>query len=85
MRDIIGKVFFDHPDGVGESYGEHFVFAAGFGGALIAAGCAAIIHALIPCLFERTASTTVKRLHAIIANRGAAPAKVAAPEPLAYI
>ena len=88
MRAALDRIFFDHPGSVDESYAEHFMFAARFGGALLGAGAAAIIHALVPCLFERTASTTVKRLHAIIVNRGA-PAPSPAPrvldEPMAYI
>ena len=78
MHRTLDRLFFEHPDSVGESYGEHFVFAAGFGGALIAAGLAALAHALVPCLFERTASSTVKRLYRIVADRGA-PAASATP------
>lgn len=88
MRTALDHIFFDHPGSVDESYGEHFLFAAGFGLTLLGAGAAAVIHALAPCLFERTASTTVKRLHAIIVNRGApapSPAPRAIDEPLAYI
>jgi len=86
MRDFINRTFFDHPGSVDESYSEHFHFAAGFGVALLGAGAAAVIHALVPCLFERTASTTVKRLYAIISNRGApAPAIRQTEDPLAFI
>ena len=85
MRRYLDRLFLAHPNSVDESYGQHFAFATRFGLALIGAGAAAIIHALIPCVFERTASTTVKRLYNIIASRGATPAPVTTLEPLAYI
>jgi len=88
MRSVIDRVFLDHPGSVNESYGEHFVFAAGFGLTLMGAGAAAVVHALVPCLFERTASTTVKRLYPIVANRGApmpAAAQRVVDDPRAYI
>ena len=88
MRRFIDRVFFDHPGSVDESYGEHFIFAAGFGLTLLGAGAAALVHAVIPCFFERTASTAVKRLYPIVAKRGA-PSQMSstrgADEPLAYI
>jgi len=85
MRTVIDKVFFEHPATVDESYSEHLIFAWSFGLELIGAGIAALTHALVPCLFERTASTTVKRLHAIIVNRTAASQPEMAPDPLAFI
>ncbi len=64
------RVFLDHPHGRGESYGEHFRFAAGFAGELLVAGLACAVHAVAPCLFERTGSSTIARLHErMIANR----------------
>ena len=37
MRSVIDRVFLDHPGSVNESYGEHFLFAAGFGLTLMGA------------------------------------------------
>ena len=88
MRKFVERVFLDHPGSVNETYGEHFAFAARFGATLIGAGSAALVHAFLPCFFERTASTTVKRLHAVIANRGtpvSAASVHVAEDPLAYI
>ena len=86
MRGIVDRMFFDHPGSVNESYGEHFAFAASFGLSLVGAGAAALVHAFVPCLYKRTASTTVKRLHAVIASRGTlAPVSWPAEDPLAYI
>lgn len=70
MSRILQRVFVDHPASVDENYLEHFGFALKFSGLLFAAAGAALVHALIPCLFEKTASNIIKRLHHRIANRG---------------
>lgn len=67
---MFAKIFLTHPASVDESYGEHMRFAAGFSLKLLAAGGAALIHALIPCLFEKTASRIVADLYARTHNRG---------------
>ena len=64
------SAFRDHPASVGETYPEHMGFALRFGARLLCAGVAACIHALVPALFETTASDTVKALHAEIEGRG---------------
>lgn len=61
--------FHDHPASVGESYGQHFRFALRFSALLVMAGLAAFVHALIPPLFQTTASRMVRRLHAEIERR----------------
>lgn len=55
--------FCDHPASVGESYFEHLFAAAMFGVRMIAGGFACIIHALLPFLFVRTGSETVRSLN----------------------
>jgi hypothetical protein len=63
--------FLRHPRSVGETYGEHFAVAAGFGFAMIVAGVACLVHAALPFLFERTGSDCVLRLQGrMIARRG---------------
>lgn len=57
------QVFLDHPRDVGESYWRHQRHAAAFGVEMIAGGIACLLHAIVPVVFERTASTTVVRLH----------------------
>ena len=42
---------------------EHFVTAAGFGARMVGGGLACIVNAVIPALFVRTASDTVKSLY----------------------
>jgi hypothetical protein len=61
--------FVEHPHAIGETYGEHAAAAAGFGGLLIAAGLACLVHALLPWMFETTASGLVVRLHNRMAAR----------------
>ncbi|WP_109466463.1 DUF6356 family protein [Albibacillus kandeliae] len=67
---MIDRVFLDHPRSVEETYLEHARFAGGFALRLFAAGCAAAIHAVIPCLFEKTASTMIAGMYARTHNRG---------------
>ncbi|MDE3080607.1 MAG: hypothetical protein KGI94_11305 [Paracoccaceae bacterium] len=67
---MIGKLFLDHPRSVNETYLEHAAFAARFSAALFLAAGAALVHAVLPFAFERTASRTVARLYARTHNRG---------------
>jgi hypothetical protein len=66
---VIGTLFLDHPAQVNETYFGHMRFALGFGFWLAVAAGAAIVHAVIPALFETTASRILKRLHARITDR----------------
>ena len=54
---------------VDESYFEHLLFAGGFALRLLGAGLAALVHAMIPCLFEKTASQMITQMHDKIHNR----------------
>lgn len=67
---MIDRMFLAHPASVDESYGEHALFASRFALRLFAAAGAAAIHAVIPCLFEKTASRIVADLYAKTQNRG---------------
>ena len=69
MRTLVSKVFIDHPASVDESYFEHLIFASRFAATLFAAAVAALIHAIIPCLFEKTASNLIRQMYARIENR----------------
>ena len=64
--------FRTHPASVGETYFTHMAFALRFAVLLIAAGFAALIHALIPPLFESTAGRIVRSLADEMAARTAA-------------
>ena len=49
MVRAFARIFIDHPRSVDETYFEHMRFAGWFAVRLLMAGCAAIIHAVIPC------------------------------------
>ena len=67
---MLARLFHDHPASVNETYLEHARFAAGFAVWLLAAGLAALVHAILPFAFETTASRIIRQLHARIENRG---------------
>ena len=69
MQTTLHRLFLSHPQTVDESYGEHFLFALGFAMRLLGAGLAALVHALIPCLFETTASRMIREMHDRITSR----------------
>ncbi len=57
------RAFTAHPANVGENYLQHFCFATRFSVRLFAAAGAALIHAIVPALFETTASDLIERMH----------------------
>ena len=67
---MIDRVFLAHPRSVDENYFEHMAFAGKFSLKLFAAGFCAMIHAIIPCAFEKTASRMIAELYARTHNRG---------------
>ncbi len=69
MRTIFNRLFVDHPKSVEENYCEHFVFALRFSGTLFVAAMAALLHAFVPGLCERTASKRIVELHHRMHNR----------------
>jgi hypothetical protein len=60
---MLRKLFLEHPQEVGESYGEHLKVASEIGFTLVGAGIACLIHGLVPGLFKSTGSQTVRTLH----------------------
>ena len=73
--------FTDHPRSIGETYPEHFGIALRFGLAMLAGGVACLVHAVVPALFERTGSATIKRLYAEIVARQPGQRRPAHEEP----
>jgi len=67
---MIARLFLDHPAKVDETFFEHMAFALRFAGLLFAAAFAALIHAFVPCLFEKTASRIIAQLYERTHNRG---------------
>ena len=60
---MLNKVFLDHPHSFGESYWQHQRRALHFGISMITAGAACLVHALVPAVFVRTASSRVLSLY----------------------
>jgi Family of unknown function (DUF6356) len=59
----ISSKFTKHPASVGETYGEHLLAAMGFALGLMKAAFCCAVHALLPFLFEHTASRCIEELH----------------------
>ncbi len=58
------SIFTEHPHSVGESYGEHFAVASGFGWRMLVGGMACMVHAVFPFWCKSTGSKTVAQLNA---------------------
>jgi len=71
MHTTLDRLFIAHPRAVNEGYLRHAGTAARFALLLLAAGLAALVHAVIPALCESTASSIVKKLHAEMMTRSA--------------
>ncbi len=69
MPKTLSKLFIEHPASVDESYLEHMAFATGFSLRLFGAAFAALVHAVIPGLCEKTASTAINKMHHRMHNR----------------
>ncbi len=67
---MIDRVFLDHPRSIDETYLEHAAFAGKFSLRLFGAAFAALIHAVIPAAFDKTASRIVADLYGKTHNRG---------------
>lgn len=81
MLDRAKAMMTTHPHAVGESYGQHFMVAMGYSGRMLTAGFCAFVHALLPFLFEKTASTMVRQMVAEMDARMAHGAPAAKPQP----
>ncbi|MFN3671506.1 MAG: DUF6356 family protein [Bosea sp. (in: a-proteobacteria)] len=71
----VTQLFTTHPASVGESYTEHFGVAIRYSGKMFAAGFCALVHAILPFMFEKTASGIVRKMVADMDRRTAKPAQ----------
>ena len=69
MRTTFERLFVAHPRSVNEDYLAHAGVALRFALLLLRAGLAALVHAVIPALFETSASSTIKKLHREMSER----------------
>ena len=79
---ILDRVFLAHPRTVDETYLQHCGFAARIGSRLLLAGMAAMVHAIVPCLCETTASRIVLAMNSDIVARRAKANQSQAAAPL---
>lgn len=56
------SLFTDHPNSVGETYGEHMATAFSFGGKMFVGSLACFVHGIFPFLFKGNGSRTVHEL-----------------------
>jgi hypothetical protein len=63
------ELFLSHPQQAGESYFQHQRAALSFAWPLLGAGLIAIVHALIPGLYQRTAGDIIRKLHRRLEER----------------
>jgi Family of unknown function (DUF6356) len=71
MLNRFKTLFTSHPDSLNESYFQHFSHAMGYSVRLFGAAFCAFTHALLPFLFEKTASTAIKTMYSEMTSRGA--------------
>lgn len=62
LQSTWNRFFADHPASVRESYAEHFLAASRFGLRLLSMAGACLCHAVVPGVFEDTASKGVAKL-----------------------
>ena len=63
------RLFLSHPRQAGETYFQHQKVALSYALPLLGAGLAALVHALIPGLCERTAGDAIRRLYQRLERR----------------
>ena len=73
-RSLIDRLLFAHPRTVGESYPEHAGIAGRFGATMVVGGLKCLVHAVLPAVFERSASDCVAKLSGELTRRRAASA-----------
>lgn len=56
-------LFTRHPQSVGETYFEHMGMASGFAISMFAAAVVCAVHAVLPFMFEKTASRMIADLY----------------------
>ena len=69
MQRALSALFLSHPRSVNETYFQHFGVAFGFATTLAAAAFCALVHAVVPSLFEKTASKMILQLANRLAHR----------------
>ena len=63
MTSTFKKIFFEHPNEIGEGYFEHQKNAFKISFKLLALSLIVTIHAIFPCLFSNTGSKQINQLN----------------------
>ena len=66
---LMQRLFLDHPRSLGMTWARHGAGAIKIAMDLIGAGCAVLIHAIVPGWFTETGGRTVTRIYDHIQNR----------------
>ncbi len=67
---MLKSYFIRHPASVGETYWQHTAQAGSFARELFLAAAACTVHAVLPFVFEQTASRKIATLHdRMVVNR----------------
>ena len=69
MKKTFYRLFLDHPQQVGETYGEHFEAASTYGWRLLKASLMAYAHAFVPAVCKTAASDRVRCMAAELNGR----------------
>jgi hypothetical protein len=67
-------MFLEHPRSLGMSWAGHGAGAVAISFRLIGAGCACLIHAVVPALFTQTAGRTISGMYEHMMRRKAGAA-----------
>ena len=65
----ISKIFTQHPKSNGETYFEHMRCASYYGFRMVISGLAAIVHSVLPFIFETAASDCAKMVNKEVERR----------------
>ena len=58
-----------HLDSTNETYTQHFKFASSVGITMIYGGIQALLHALYPGILTKSASSKIKKLYSLVADK----------------
>jgi hypothetical protein len=71
---ITDRMFLEHPRSLGMSWAGHGIGAVAIGARLVGAGCACLVHAVVPGLFTQTAGKTISGMYEHMMRRKAGAA-----------
>jgi hypothetical protein len=74
QRRLADRLFLEHPRSLGMSWAGHGIGAVAIAGRLVGAGCACLVHAIVPGFFTETAGRTVTDMYDHMKKRKAGAA-----------